>query len=1038
MLTRVLTVFVAVSAIAMTSERLLAQSSLPTQTFNLSVNPPTCAAGSTCDNLSVQSTAGAIFRDDFNTWSLNSNGDQGITFILTLAEQSPIVWKMSVAAATVQGKPDCAFSITANGKVVVENYADTNDDFHPVQFEIDPTVLVAGQNTITVALEDFSRTQLFINAVTVSSFAQPQNFVSASGNLNVGLYSQFAVASITGAVNSQGQPVNNTNIWSRAYGVNPPQDDPRNPGQWLPSLELIPGPSFVYKPDDLFQINFENQLNKTKSPWLTEFEGPDSITSTNPDDIIQHITHELNIPHNGDNTNIHAHGLHVDPSREDVLYLIIPQDDDPDTYSKTLQQDIPNLKANGGNGEYWTWQYSYKIPADHLPGTHWYHSHMHGSTSTQVENGMAGTMVIRPKDDANTFDAGLWNADPEKTHDRVMMLQEIANYGVQQGTGISADVKNVEPGSANAPGQAPDITVNGLNQPTLQLIPGQIERWRFISAGANHRTSSYLWLGKKTDQNDSWGVPIYDDAVPTNDSSTTPQMYLVAVDGITLNAPLKITASNPAVVAAGNRCDFMIRIPDQGEYAIFKNYPVNLPMGGTNPRNQKPNKQAYFGGVSSTIGLPNLNTDPFDLGTNYTGFQFAWPSAVNPSGEPVDTATFPPTSLIPLLSATADGNLVNIQITPTDTTKPSGVGWQPMIPGGGAIDNQLLSFINTQGVTGTPSNGSIPTDLSKLNLSPYSPTGSGSKLTYIDQKGQPQQGKPPGYAAPISDAAVTTPPVSMVFEHAGIQFVYQDTAQGTNNMQQYTLNGRQFNLQDFVGNPNSESLIQTPVPPKAFTGEGGDTVVGSYNYAGLNLWTNEIAALDNTAFWTNPAYFVPLKHVTMPQGTDYYTYDYTNSSLAAPTFQQVTGLASPSQPTNQTAQEWILINNSSIFHPFHIHISPFFVTEVGQLNYDTTNGWTTRYMYNDPNGTPPTRQPYEVQVTDSAVQYVVGNWWDVMMIPPQGYVKFKTWINVPSQTGTTSVEENSNSVGTWVIHCHILRHEDRGMMMVVKTKPKGN
>ncbi|MBC7966148.1 MAG: multicopper oxidase domain-containing protein [Fuerstia sp.] len=25
-----------------------------------------------------------------------------------------------------------------------------------------------------------------------------------------------------------------------------------------------------------------------------------------------------------------------------------------------------------------------------------------------------------------------------------------------------------------------------------------------------------------------------------------------------------------------------------------------------------------------------------------------------------------------------------------------------------------------------------------------------------------------------------------------------------------------------------------------------------------------------------------------------------------------------------------------------------------------------------------------------------------------------------------------------MIHCHILRHEDRGMMMIVKTKPKEN
>jgi hypothetical protein len=100
-------------------------------------------------------------------------------------------------------------------------------------------------------------------------------------------------------------------------------------------------------------------------------------------------------------------------------------------------------------------------------------------------------------------------------------------------------------------------------------------------------------------------------------------------------------------------------------------------------------------------------------------------------------------------------------------------------------------------------------------------------------------------------------------------------------------------------------------------------------------------------------------------------------------------------------------------------------------------GWTTRYLYNDPHGTEAPRQPYEIPVPDSAVPYVVGTWWDVMMIPPHGYVKFKTWINVPWQTDDdTSVAENTNNIASWVFHCHILRHEDRGMMMIVKTKPK--
>ena len=269
----------------------------------------------------------------------------------------------------------------------------------------------------------------------------------------------------------------------------------------------------------------------------------------------------------------------------------------------------------------------------------------------------------------------------------------------------------------------------------------------------------------------------------------------------------------------------------------------------------------------------------------------------------------------------------------------------------------------------------------------------------------------------------------MVFDLAGIEFIYKLK----NKIKQFSLNGRQFDLVDFVGNPAAQKLIQTPVPPSA-KGDNGKTL-GIYKYSGVGNWTNQIAGLANKAYWTNPGYYVP---IFQPEEESYYTYDYggTLGPLAPPTYANITGGVAPSQPQAQSAQEWLLINNSSIFHPFHIHISPFFVTEVGQLNYTETTGWETRYMYRDPHGTPPTRQPYEKEVTNSAVQHVVGNWWDVLMIPPHGYVKFKTWINVPWQDDNNSVTENTNNVSSWVFHCHILRHEDRGMMMIVKTKKK--
>ena len=73
----------------------------------------------------------------------------------------------------------------------------------------------------------------------------------------------------------------------------------------------------------------------------------------------------------------------------------------------------------------------------------------------------------------------------------------------------------------------------------------------------------------------------------------------------------------------------------------------------------------------------------------------------------------------------------------------------------------------------------------------------------------------------------------------------------------------------------------------------------------------------------------------------------------------------------------------------------------------------------------------------NTMSWVVNNWLDTIVIPPHGYVKFRYWMNVPQQNDSGSIiEENVNRFGNWVYHCHILRHEDRGMMMIVGTQPK--
>jgi FtsP/CotA-like multicopper oxidase with cupredoxin domain len=94
-------------------------------------------------------------------------------------------------------------------------------------------------------------------------------------------------------------------------------------------------------------------------------------------------------------------------------------------------------------------------------------------------------------------------------------------------------------------------------------------------------------------------------------------------------------------------------------------------------------------------------------------------------------------------------------------------------------------------------------------------------------------------------------------------------------------------------------------------------------------------------------------------------------------------------------QDWVLTNSTGMAHPFHIHINPFQIVSI------TTGG-----------STPVTYTP-----TGRLI------WQDVIAIPPGGSVRIR--------------HRFADFVGTYVLHCHILAHEDRGMMQLVRVvKPE--
>ena len=108
-------------------------------------------------------------------------------------------------------------------------------------------------------------------------------------------------------------------------------------------------------------------------------------------------------------------------------------------------------------------------------------------------------------------------------------------------------------------------------------------------------------------------------------------------------------------------------------------------------------------------------------------------------------------------------------------------------------------------------------------------------------------------------------------------------------------------------------------------------------------------------------------------------------------------------------QDWVLENyTTSAAHPFHIHVNPFQVLEI-----DTPTGLHTYSKY-----TP-------------GSDYI---WQDVIAIPIA---------NVSEVNGEQVVtpgrikirQRYPDFTGTFVLHCHILPHEDRGMMQLVRIVP---
>jgi FtsP/CotA-like multicopper oxidase with cupredoxin domain len=275
------------------------------------------------------------------------------------------------------------------------------------------------------------------------------------------------------------------------------------------------GPTLQLKPGDTLNVNLHNRL-------------PANIG--NP-------SGNLNVPHHPNTTNFHSHGLHVSPlgNSDNVLIAIEPGSDLP-------------VEIN--------------IPADHPPGTFWYHPHAHGATAVQVGSGMEGALVI---------EGGLDN-QPQiaQAEEHILVFQQVPydNQGIIEPDDTTYWSFDSYFGADAWPNVKRHTTVNGQVAPTITLRPREVQRWRLLHAGVHE--SLRLILARQP--------------VPMDDRAELP-LYEIATDGLALgkldswtsrswpfdkSLPLKSENLGGLRLEPGYRSDVLVQASaESGEYFLY-------------------------------------------------------------------------------------------------------------------------------------------------------------------------------------------------------------------------------------------------------------------------------------------------------------------------------------------------------------------------------------------------------------------------------------------------------------------------------------
>jgi FtsP/CotA-like multicopper oxidase with cupredoxin domain len=257
----------------------------------------------------------------------------------------------------------------------------------------------------------------------------------------------------------------------------------------------------------------------------------------------------MNCFHGSNTTNLHFHGAHVSPQEpQDWVFLELSPE------GQKFAHDPPRADQRTGQFQYAIDPLSERQPE----GTHWYHPHKHGSTAEQVGNGMAGALIVEgPFDD--------WLQEQYKAKgplvEKVMILQQVHDLNYTSVTRVGRQFDKTEIENEPPPG-TPMPLINGQLVPKITMNPGEIQRWRLISATMEASAQLVIDLDGRGPKQDTIQVrQIAMDGVQFSPKNYQAQPLLNTAcrkekDG-------KVKCDPKFQLSPGNRGDFLVKAPDQ-------------------------------------------------------------------------------------------------------------------------------------------------------------------------------------------------------------------------------------------------------------------------------------------------------------------------------------------------------------------------------------------------------------------------------------------------------------------------------------------